>query len=179
MIEETKNSEKFIKSTLGNKNPFTTPENYFENIEEDFATKLATNDFPKKNPFKVSEGYFDHLEDTIFSKIEAERKHVNLISLQQKLIKGIPFAAAAAILLFIGFNSFQFNLKETMTLDSLSESDLEYWLDSNTLHESDIATVLEDDIIGENTFYFSEIEDESIEDYLNTDTNSYLLNELK
>lgn len=179
MENETRNSEQFIKSTLGNKNPFATPDNYFDAIEDQFSAKLAEESFSKENPFKVSDKYFDSLEDTILAKVHSGKKEVKVISLKDRLLKAIPFAAAASIILFIGLNTFNFKTDNTASLDSLSDADIEYWLDSNTLHTTDIASVLEDDLLDENAFYFTDIEDESIEDYINTDDNSYLLNELK
>ncbi|KOY52942.1 hypothetical protein [Polaribacter dokdonensis] len=179
MENEIRNSENFINSKLRNKKPFSTPDNYFDSLEDRFSAKLAEDKFSKENPFKVSDTYFENLEDDIFAKIVSEKKEVKVISLKDRLFKVIPFAAAASVVLFLGLNTFNFSTENTASLDSLSDDDIEYWLDSNTLHTSDIASVLEEDILDENAFYFADIEDESIEDYINTDDNSYLLNELK
>ena len=88
-------------------------------------------------------------------------------------------AAAASIILFIGLNSFVFKTNKALTLDSLSNDDFEFWLDSNTITTSEVALVLEDDILDENDFYFLTIKDETIEDYLNNSIDyKDLLNEI-
>ena len=69
----------------------------------------------------------------------------------------IPIAAAASVILFIGLNSFVFNNGEELTLDSLSENDLELWFDSNTLSTSEIALVLEDDLLEIMIFLFLQL----------------------
>ena len=80
--------------------------------------------------------------------------------------------------MFIGLNSFVFNTSDELTLDSLSNNDIEYWLDTNTFHSTDITTIYEDEILEENEFLFNELKDESIEDYINSIDDPSLLNEL-
>jgi hypothetical protein len=65
-----------------------------------------------------------------------------------------------------------FNTTEELTLDSLSEIDIEYWLDSNTLNTHEIAIALEDVVLDENDFYFTSLEDKNIEEYINTINNT-------
>ena len=48
----------------------------------------------------------------------------------------------------------------------------------DTLNNNDIASILEEDILEENEFYFTDIKDESIEDYMNSIDNTSLLNEI-
>ena len=81
-------------------------------------------------------------------------------------------------ILFIGLNAFVFNSDNELTVDAISDNDIEYWLNENTAHTNDIATFFEDDILQENTFSFTEIKDENIEDYINSIDNSYFFNEL-
>jgi len=79
----------------------------------------------------------------------------------------IPIAAAASIILFIGLNSFLFNTTEELTLDAVSADDIKLWLDTSALTTNEITLALEDDILDENDFSFSTIENETIEDYIN------------
>jgi hypothetical protein len=86
--------------------------------------------------------------------------------------------AAAVIILFVGLNSFVFNTTEDFTPDSLSEIDIEYWLDSNTLDTYEISITIEDVVLDENDFYLANLEDKTIEDYINSIDNTSIFEEL-
>ena len=90
----------------------------------------------------------------------------------------VPFAAAASIILFIGLNTFVFNQNNEISIDNLTESDIEYWLNNSDMHDSDVALVLDDDILEENGFSLTNLKDENIEEYINSIDNSSLLNEI-
>ena len=178
MEEKTKNSEAYLNSILGKENGFSTPKNYFNSIEENIELKLSEDNLKKENGFKIPDSYFTDLEDTILAKVTSTEKETKVISFKERILKMIPIAAAASIILFIGLNSFIFNKTEELTLDSLSDNDMEYWLDSNALTTNDIVMVLNDDLLAENDFSFATIEDENIEDYINSIDNTSILNEL-
>lgn len=178
MENEIKNSISFINEKTGGKSGFSAPSNYFNNLEEEIAIQIAQNNFEKEIAFKVPENYFNNLEDRILSETISEEKETKIISLRKRILKMVPYAAAASIALFLGLNTFVFNSNEQLSIDTLSDNDIEYWLDSNTLNTSDIAAILEDEIIEDNEFSFTEIKDESIEDYINSIDNTSLLNEL-
>jgi len=178
MENELKNSVEYINNKVGKKTGFSAPTNYFDTLEDSILTKLAEENFGNKSAFKVPENYFDDLENNILQRISSEEKETKVISFKERIFKLIPIAAAASIILFIGLNAFVFNTIDELTLDSLSNNDIEYWLDTNTIHSTDISTVYEDDILEENEFLFTEIKDESIEDYINSIDNTSLLNEL-
>ena len=86
--------------------------------------------------------------------------------------------AAAVIILLVGLNSFVFNTTEDFTPDSLSEIDIEYWLDSNTLDTYEISITIEDVVLDENDFYLANLEDKTIEDYINSIDNNSIFEEL-
>lgn len=178
MENELKNSVQYINNKVGKKTGFSAPTNYFDTLEDSILTKLVEENFSNEKAFKVPENYFDDLENNVLQRIASEEKETKVISFKERVFKLIPIAAAASIILFIGLNAFVFNTIDELTLDSLSNNDIEYWLDTNALHSTDIITVYEDDILEENDFLFTEIKDESIEDYLNTMDESSLLNEL-
>lgn len=177
MKNELKNSENFIKSKLGKKSSFSKPKDYFDSFEDSFFTKLAEDSFSKENAFKTPNSYFDSLEDSVFSKLESNRE-VKVISLKKRVLKTIPFAAAASILLFITLNTFVFNNDTNFTIDNLNDSDMEYWLSSNEINDIDIAQVFEDAILDENDFSLTTIKTENIEDYIISIDNSSILNEI-
>jgi hypothetical protein len=178
MENELKHSVLYINNKVGKKTGFSAPTDYFDNLQDSIQAKLAEESFSKKSAFKVPENYFDTLENNVLVRISSEEKETKIISFKERIFKMIPIAAAASIILFIGLNSFVFNTNDEITLDSLSNNDIEYWLDTNTFHSSDISTVYEDDILDENEFLFTEIKDESIEDYISLIDDPSLLNEL-
>lgn len=174
MENELKNSESYIRHKTGTTTGFSTPTNYFEDLEEVINAKISEEKFSQETAFKVPENYFETIEDSILAKVSSTKKKTKVITFKQRVFKIIPFVAAASILLFIGLNSFVFNTNDSLTLENLSNNDLEYWLDVNTLSTHDIATILENDILDENEFYFTDIKNESIEEYINSlDSNSF------
>ncbi|MDN3619064.1 hypothetical protein QWY81_06285 [Polaribacter undariae] len=178
MENKIKNSEEYLNSILGKKNSFSLPKNYFDTIEDAVETKLAEENLTKENGFATPDNYFKNLEDNILSKVSAPKKEAKVISFKERILKIIPIAAAASIILFIGLNSFEFNKTEELTIDSLSDDDMEFWLNSTTIHTNDIAIVLENDLLEESDFYFSSLEDENIEDYINSIDNTSFFNEI-
>ena len=173
-----KNSEAYLDSVLGKETGFSIPNNYFASTEEKISTKLSEESFTKEPGFTMPDAYFKDLENDILAKVSPTKEETKVISLKEKFFKIIPIAAAASVILFIGLNSFVFNNDKELNLDSLSDDDIEFWLDSNTLNNNDIAAVLEDDILDESDFYFSSLEDKNIEDYINSIDNSSFLNEI-
>lgn len=178
MENEIKNSLDYINKKTGKKTGFSTPSNYFNNLEDVISAKISEESFAKETAFKVPESYFNKLEDSVLAKFSSEEKETKVISFKERILKVIPYVAAASIVLFISLNSFVFNTNEEFTLDNLSDNDIEYWLNDSSLNTNDIALILEDEIINENEFSFADIKDESIEDYINSIDNASLLNEL-
>jgi hypothetical protein len=174
MGKEIINSINYISKKTSKKTGFSAPLDYFNNLEEVIGAKLYEEQLPKENGFKVSDTYFNNLEDNVLAKVSFSKKETKIISFKEV----IPYATAASIVLFIGLNSFVFNTDKELTLDSLSDTDIEYWLDSNTLNTNDISIIFEDDLLEENDFYFTTIKDETIEEYINSLDNIALFNEI-
>ena len=179
MSKKIKNSVEYILKKNGKKTGFSVPSDYFNDLEETIAIKLLEKNFSKEHNFEVPATYFNNLEDTILASVSPEEKETKVISFKERFLRISSIAAAASIILFIGLNSFVFKTNKALTLDSLSNDDFEFWLDSNTITTSEVALVLEDDLLDENDFYFLTIKDETIEDYLNNSIDyKDLLNEI-
>jgi hypothetical protein len=178
MNKEVKNSVNYISNKTDKKTGFCIPQNYFNNLEDVINVKLSEEKLPIKNGFKTPSTYFNNLEDKFLSTILSSKKETKVIYFKDKILKMIPYAAAACIVLFISLNSFVFTTDEELTINSLTDTEIEYWLDSYTLNTNDISIVLEDDLLEENDFYFTTIRDETIEDYINSIDNTTLLNEI-
>jgi hypothetical protein len=178
MDKEVKKSINYIRSKTDKNTGFCTPQNYFNNLEDVINVKLYEEKFPVKNGFKAPDTYFNNIEDRFLSTILVSKKETKVIYFKDKILKMIPYAAAASIVLFISLNSFVFTTDEELTINSLTDTEIEYWLDSNTLNTNDISIVLEDELLKENDFYFTTIKDETIEDYINSIDSTTLLNEI-
>jgi hypothetical protein len=179
MGNKSKNNIACIRRKAGNKTGFAIPLNYFNNLEDALSAKLSEENFTKENNFKVPDAYFNNLENLILEKVVKTKKETNIISFKERLFKMIPLAAVASIILFIGLNSFVFNTSKELSLDTISDDDINLWLDSNTLTSNEITFALEETLLDENEFYFSQIKDETIEDYFNNSIDyADLLNEI-
>tara|TARA_B110001454_G_C12720536_1_gene434502 strand:- start:4234 stop:4773 length:540 start_codon:yes stop_codon:yes gene_type:complete len=179
MEDNTKNSEGYLNSSLGRESGFSIPTNYFSTIEVAIEAKLTEEQFTKKEGFTIPDSYFKELENDILAKVLSTTKETKVISFKERVLKFIPISAAAAVILFIGINSFVFNTNEELTLDSLSEIDIEYWLDANTLNTYEITIALEDVFLDDNDFYFATLEDKNIEEYINSIDNTSIFEELE
>lgn len=178
MENEIKHNEDNIQKQVGKRSRFSVPTNYFDDVEFDITSKIVTDNFDKTNAHEVPKNYFEVLENQILESVSSSKKTTKVISLKKRILKTIPFAAAACIALFISLNTFVFNAAEKVNFEAISDVEIESWLDDNTMSTSEIATLLGDEILYENMFSFADLEDESIEDYINSIDNSSLLNEL-
>lgn len=178
MDTNNKYSLEHIKSITQNKSGFSTPENYFDSVEESVFSKMKEQSFSKENAFTAPKDYFNNFEDSLFANVNFPKKEVKVISLKSRLLKMIPVAAAASVLLFIGLNYFSFS--DTTSFESISSEEIENWLDESYLNNSSSVNFVDADfkdinVLEEDT----SIKDEDIFEYLNTIDNSTLLTEIE
>ncbi len=179
MDTKNKNSLDYIKSITQNKNGFSTPENYFDSVEDTVFSKIKEQSFSKENAFTAPKDYFENFEDSLFEKINFPKKEVKVISLRARLLKVIPAAAAASVLLFIGLNYFSFS--DTASFESISSEELENWLDESYINNaSSTVNFVDADFKDSNVLEeVSSIKDEDILEYLNTIDSATLLTEIE
>lgn len=169
MDKELKNSEDFIRSHATGEG-FSTPENYFDSVEDIFSSKLKEASLPQVHGFNAPDSYFENLEDTILAK--AAPKTAKVISLRKRFVKIIPAAAAAAIALLIVFNI-------PKQIEEPTVEEIANWFenDINRISSDDISLAFEDldidDDIVDTSFNLDEIET-----YLEQVDTSSLLNEI-
>ncbi|APG64240.1 hypothetical protein LPB136_02150 [Tenacibaculum todarodis] len=178
MNNNLEHSEEFIRSKVGLENGFSTPENYFEGIEDAVFTTLSSEIIPNEHKLEVPSNYFETLEDRILAKVSIEKKETKVISLRERMLQIIPTAAAASVLLFIGLTYFS---NSTVTFDDITITDIDFWYDNNNenISSSDLAMVFEASDFEENILSENSIEEDSLEEYLNAVDPSTLLNEIK
>ena len=177
MENKIKNSEMYLNSVLGKENGFSVPKNYFNGIEEQFSSFLFVDKVSKKPPLSIPSSYFDTLEDTIIAKVSSEEKTVKVVSFKERVLKIIPFVAAASIVLFIGINSFNFNKNKENIFEKIADSDIENWISNN------INLISDDDIdLAYNSVEFdytetipNSISNEELENYLSNQNDLSLI----
>ncbi|MGY6647237.1 hypothetical protein [Wenyingzhuangia sp. IMCC45574] len=91
MEKETQHSEDFLKEFTQGKNPFKTPDNYFNNLSERIHIASVEQELPKETGFKVPNNYFENFT------VKRSRS---------KIIKLLPYTSVAAAFIF-GFFLFK------------------------------------------------------------------------
>jgi hypothetical protein len=95
------------------KMPYEVPAGYFEHLASNITGAVLEKDvvaeLPKTLPFEAPKGYFEQLPGQLLKAVkEEERKSkTRTIFLGQKLWKPLRLAAAAVILMTIGFGALQ------------------------------------------------------------------------
>lgn len=129
-------SETQLKLKYGNKNPFKTTANYFENFENSILDILDNKKNQSlKNTLKVPENYFENFEQKVLSKLQSTtiKRETKVISLHPKIIKiSATIAVAASLAMVFIFNPFQKQSNE-LSFDSLVISEIENWIDQDYL----------------------------------------------
>ena len=180
MNNELENSEKFIYQKVGKKTGFSVSSDYFEAVETNFSVRLFEEKNTKKVAFETPLNYFNEVEDRVLEKVLVTKKEVKVISFKQKVLMMIPIAAAASILLFIGINSFNPGDSAPLTFESVTDNEIETWLESNSnsINTDNITTIFSNEELLENDFAFTNIKDASIEDYMYSNDDLTIINEL-
>ena len=172
MDKELKNKIDFINQKTGKKTGFSIPNSYFENIENSLNSVIISNGFTKETAFKTPPNYFHNLENDVLKKLSIKETKVN--SLKQKVLQFIPFVAAASVLLFIGLN--YFNTANSSFPDNINETDITLWYENGygNTNNIELASILEtSDFKEDNIITF--LNDDNLEDYLNTTIDDSLL----
>ncbi len=148
-----------------NKNPFKTPQNYFDSFEEKLMEKLHKEEsiIPKSDGFSVPDNYFNTLQDKLNDKLKDEGKVVPLRS-----YKRYYAVAAAVAALFIFVIGQQFNTTKEVSFMDLANSEIEAYFDSNDLDMStyELVEVLPVGQLEINDILDTHMNNDDIEDYL-------------
>lgn len=121
---------------------FTTPENYFSEVEKSVFEAISKSkskenqSLPQKSGLEVPEAYFEALEKAVFEKT-IHQKPAIVVHLWEK------FSRIAAILLILissygVFKLLNTNTNEQNTFSKISEEDLEIYIENNILPYSEM-----------------------------------------
>ncbi len=180
MSTENLNNDKYIHRKVNKTHGFTIPENYFKTIESDFLKRLTVEEFPKESGFTTPKNYFKEVENTILPKITSKEKNGKVISIRTKTYRFTSIAVAASILLFIGINYFSIKNKR-FDFDDITINEAEEWLNftyQNTDTNDDFLVAFEVSDFEENELDDSSINNNDLENYLNTLERTSIINEI-
>jgi hypothetical protein len=154
-------------SILPKSNGFKVPENYFNELEQRLSENLDSK-IPAETGFKVPDGYFKDFD------VKPEKNVPKVIQLfKRNRMKIIGLSVAASVLLL--FSIFPlFNNKETLDFDSLSDNEIETWLEtnSNEINSIEFADIIDDN---DDLYAVEMISEQDISDYLiQTDLERWL-----
>ncbi|WP_028891035.1 hypothetical protein [Tenacibaculum sp. 47A_GOM-205m] len=164
MNKKLKHSIDFLNQKVGKNTGFSTPENYFQEVEENLSSISFITNFPKERTFTTPDNYFVSVNDSILEKLAPKKnKDVKIISLKERFLQYIPMAAAASVLLFIGINYFS---TQKTTFDDITITDIESWFENGygETYTEELATAINTSDIEDDLF--ASISDESLENYL-------------
>lgn len=164
MNKKLKHSIDFLNQKVGKNTGFSTPENYFQEVEENLSSISFITSLPKERTFTTPDNYFERVNDSILEKLAPKKnKDVKIISLKERFLQYIPMAAAASVLLFIGINYFS---TQKTTFDDITITDIESWFENGygETYTEELATAINTSDIEDDLF--ASISDESLENYL-------------
>jgi len=173
------NSLEYITQKTQKKTGFSTPTHYFENVENSIFKQLTSDKILKEKNFTVPAHYFENLEDRILEKIITDKKPTKVVTLQKKILKIIPFMAAASVVLFISFYAYQHSKKE-ISLDTIADADIETWFSNGfeTIESTNYDFLLEEADFNEDDDIDTEIlNKDDVEKYINNEDITPYINE--
>lgn len=175
MKPELQNSIHYITKKVGKQSMHTIPPTYFNTIEDKVFIKIAESSFSKEHGFSTPNSYFNTLEKSILQKEKTSQKQGKYSVFKNNILKYSVLATAACFLLFFSiYNNFRTD-NTSIDINLLADNDIEIWLENNADH---FTIALEDISLDENNFSLTNIEDDSIEDYLQTTETLSILNEI-
>lgn len=137
MNDEHQHNEDFLKDLVDKKQPFKTPDNYFNQLSEKISIDLFEEKLSNNHGFKTPDNYFDNFS------IKKPKNKIRYL---------LPYISSAAIIVF---GLFLFNSNET-EIDQLSNEEIISYLSfDDNINTNDI---IENAIINTNDIMFANID---------------------
>ena len=140
---------------------FKVPKDYFDSVEDNVFHAIKLKELSEESGFKTPDNYFDTIEDAILSKV-SEKENTKVISIFNRRNLIYASGIAAAVLLLLNLSLFE---KKTGWEDIEAETVENYIINEN-IGSYEIAALLIDEELNENTFTDIEFSDEAIETYI-------------
>ena len=158
------------EENLNKKNAFKTPEGYFDHLEDQLMDKIENDpslNLNKNTGFKSPDGYFESLEDKVFTKINERKTKTKVLSLyNKKTLITISAIAASLLLLFSLQNS---DNNDELNFNTLDLADINAYIEQGNvgISETELASLIGEEIDFTDSFEDNPIDDEAVMDYLN------------
>ena len=159
------------------KNPFKTPEGYFDSFQEKLMDKLS-DQVPtlldsykvKGDGFKVPEGYFSGVNQEIRRKLDNDVKVIPMRSYKHFYVAAASIAAVALLLFGLFWNT-----TEEISFTDLANSDIEAYFETNDFELSsyEIAEEIPVDGLELADFLDTQFNDEHIVNYIDENTDNF------
>jgi hypothetical protein len=158
---------------LNKKNPFKTPEEYFEGFTGRLMDQISRDGdhIPESEGFTVPEGYFDGLHRNIEQRLT--ERPVKIIPLHR--YRKYYFAAAAVAAVAVLYFGIQWNAPQELRFEDLANSDIENYFEANEFGMStlEIAEVIPVDELEISDILERRLNEENVIDYLNNNTDAF------
>ncbi|QCX00369.1 hypothetical protein FGM00_09680 [Aggregatimonas sangjinii] len=154
-------------------NPFTTPEGYFENFTDRLMDQLSQEspELPKEEGFIVPEDYFDGVYKNVQHQLATKETKVVQLHPYRKFYFAAASIAAVAVLVF----ALNWNASEELTFESLAESEIENYFETNEydLSAYELAEVIPLDGLDIDDMLTNRFEEENVIDYLDENIEDF------
>ncbi len=158
---------------LNNKNPFKTPESYFEDFSEKLTSRLSEEgtSLPENDGFIVPNNYFEGLHKNIQQKLKVEETKVIPLHPYKKYYYAVASIAAIALVLF----ALNQNTSKEITFEDIANSEIENYFENNELDFStyEIAELVPVDELEIGDILLNGLDDEKVMEYLDNNTENF------
>ena len=144
------------------------PKDYLENLEDRFMAEIKLSEAKNNSGFKAPNGYFDTLENKILDKV-SEKEPTKVIPLFNKENLIYISSIAAAVLLLFNLSIFE---TKVSSWDSLDADTVENYILDENVGTYEIAALLLENDLPEETFNNIEFTDEAMEGYFLENTSA-------
>lgn len=151
---------------------FNVPDNYFEEFEKSIFSQANLKDLVVDSGLKEPEGYFDNLEEQILSKVSTKKETKVIGLFTKKTLFYASSVAAAIVLLF----SLTFKNLNTISFDSLDIETVNNYI-LNEAETDELAALFIDTELNETNFINYNLNDDTIDSYLESLDDIELISE--
>ncbi|QIE60749.1 hypothetical protein G5B37_14650 [Rasiella rasia] len=147
---------------------FTTPDHYFDDLEERILNSVLEDTLPKEAGFKVPENYFNRVEEKLVAQIPAisEETDAKVIPLYKSRIFIVSASVAACVAFIVSI--INFSSETSITLNDVNTETIASYIDEGNLDfsEQEIALLLQDEDVSALAVPSEDISTENLTDYL-------------
>ncbi|MGY0392771.1 hypothetical protein ACW5R3_09480 [Bizionia sp. KMM 8389] len=141
---------------------FKTPDNYFQNFEDNLLSEIAIQEQCDSAGFKVPDNYFENFNVSTKNLTPQENSSSKVIPLFAK--KSWLYAASIAAIAILVFTLPDFN--QPVNFSTLDNDSIENYILANDYEATEFNNLITDPAAFENTIYNEALSDTSLENYM-------------